>query len=781
MRLALHQVTAQGWFAERIERAAVGVENLFTALWWTGAHGWGYEHPARWVRNMILYADYTGTAHPGIREVGEGLLEVFRSGRADVDYAQHGLAVYNHEELLMGLTWYARWSGDSRIVEAARALAGFITEHHPRNAHYYKSLAIGRLLDCDNAFVDLSARTAALAIAEGEGTALLNLSAHGAAAAMIACFHVQLYEETGDARYLGWARDIQQAIYARQMVTGGIGETLHFTESPGESDLHDETCQTAWWLLLNLTLWRATGEMSYLDLAERIFLNHLLFQQLHRGEDAGFTAMNDIDQGCRGEHNYICCDNEGFYALLETLTHVFTIDQAARTLSVNLFLPAEGRVAWADGADTRVTLHTDYPVRGSVRLRVDGAAAAFRLRVRIPGWTRLAGVYLNGMAVDAVAKDGYVALERTWTTGDEVTVVFPLPLRVEVDNSGKGAQAGRVCIDGVEQEAKRVAVFAGPAVAAIFRMGHGNDVSWVWTGDYTEILDTGGCANLGYPASRPDYLLRDGVEAHSGHIAALTEITTGSLPSLRWSQELDGVRMEHTVEVLPGLPVTLRHREEIIGWDGRGVLLCAGLRFALRKNKRNQVYTTRDYSWPYPPAVATTKPNLENIAHEEYGYGTFSRYEPLEDGVELAKTGVLRMSNAYFRAISLYDPEPVEKLVCRATEDWVGVYLQPMPAERIVLTRQLVFPLAARPLCQSEVAVMTERAGQVQATVSPDGATVRLDGPLTYGVPVYLPANSGLHLGQVLANAEYAATVYADGTGVLLAVVSVPGEYRVVG
>ena len=43
-----------------------------------------------------------------------------------------------------------------------------------------------------------------------------------------------------------------------------------------------------------------------------------------------------------------------------------------------------------------------------------------------------------------------------------------------------------------EVQAKRLAVLNGPLVLTILRTAHGNDASWVWNGDYPEVLDCGG-------------------------------------------------------------------------------------------------------------------------------------------------------------------------------------------------------------------------------------------------------------------------------------------------
>ena len=774
--LALRDVAAHGWLAERLERAMTAVENLFASLWWTGAHGWGYEHPARWARNVARWIEQTGAGHPGLSECGETLLQLIAEGKTDADYAQHQIAVYNHEELLMGLLACYGHTGDGRYLDAAKGVGRYIADHHAVNGHYYKKLAIGRLFDLADASGDASFRDAAVEIADWLPLEMLNLDAHGAAAAMIGAWYVQLATVTGNVKYLEWARQIHRAMADRQFVTGGIGEMLAFAAPPEDSDLHDETCQTAWWMLFNLALWRATGETAHLDTVERVFFNHFLFQQLHRGEDSGFGAMGDIDQGYRGSHNYICCDNEGFYAMQELLRHAYTVDRAGRAISAHFILPSEVTAAFADGA-VRVRQESAYPVRGEARFRISTPApTVFSLRVRVPGWTRAAGVYLNGEPVEHYTDGAYVIVERTWADGDALAVLFPLPLRAEADNTGAGADTAEVSIDGVTQPAKRVAILCGPVIAALFRAGHGNDMSWVWTGDYPEVLDTGGCPHLGYPASNPDYLLRNGETRHTGSACGMT-VETAGLPTVRWTADLGSARVEHIVTVLPGLPLTLEHRETVTGWDGEGTLLCAGVRYALRKTKHNMRYTAHLHQRAYPEPMVTTKPDISDITHEEYGHGTFSRYERLEDGAALPVTGALRLDNGYFRTICRYDAAQVAQVVCRRTDDWVGVYLQPKPATEITLTRRLVFPLAEKPLCQSVVKQQEERARQVSATL--EGNLLTLAGPLLLDAPAQIPRVEGLKEGMTLTSASMCATLYPYDAEHFVARVDVPGVYKI--
>jgi len=791
----LAHVRAGGWLGERIERGMVAVDNLFGSLWWHGS-GWGYEHVARWIRNETLYGRYSGRFHPALGSVLEEMLALVADGRAFPDYATHALAAYNEEEFLMGLLSYYGQFPEPRILEAARRLGRSLADHHPVLAgnHYYKSLAIGRLLELAAASGDSSFRDAAVAIAEDQQLAILKIrgsgpdeaqgGTHGAAACMILCWHLELHRTTSERRYLDWATQTWQAIRDRAFITGGLGEHLRFLQPPGEGqDLHDETCQHAWWLTANLRFWSVTGETKYLDYAERILFNHLLFAQLHRGEDAGFCALGNIDQGFRGQHNYICCDNEGVYALLETTRHIVTVDAPHRDVAVNFLIPAEILAALDGQKPVRLRVETDYPVHGRVHITVLApSAVAFTLRVRMPGGARPASIRVNNKSAAAGTDGSYVVVNRTWADGDMLDVVFPVAMRVEADNTGHGARSVPVVIDGHDVRAKRVGVFHGPVLAAMFRTAHGNDLNWVWTGDYPEALDSGGCVFEDYPTSASDYLESDGKRFHTGRPAERTEIvSTGRAPVISWSHRLaERVRITQKVTVLPGLPVTLDWRQTIEGSEKTDTLLCGGVRFGVAKRSKSVNYG--DCAFPYPFPALTTRDDLSANVGFIAGGGSFSLSEMLADGCEVKKTGTFRMSNGSFRAICHYDTSAVSRLVGRVAPEWAGVYFQPVPGERAVLQRRLVFPLYEQPLSQDLTRLERQSVAELTFTVEPAGAgtfTLRIAGPNVQNTPILVPGSTGLKAGWVVHNDSVAAVLLHYDADRLVVRLPAPGFYSV--
>jgi len=791
--LDIGQVKVSGWLGERIDRGIVAVDNLFGSLWWHGSM-WGYEHVARWIRNQILYGRYSGRFHPAIPGVKDALLGLVADGRAFARYAENALAAYNEEEFLMGLLSHYEHYRETAVLDAATRIASSIAGNHRILAgnHYYKSLAIVRLLDLVRLGGDKTFLSAAIEIAGDQKLAMLKVEGqgengnfggtHGAAACMILCAHVDLFEATGDKRYMDWAVHSWQAIRERMFITGGIGEHLRFLKPPEEGqDLHDETCQHSWWLMANFRLWHATGEARYLDMAERIIYNHLLFSQLHLGEDAGFCALGNVDQGFRGQHNYICCDNEGFLALIETARRIVTSDAARREASVNLLVPATCSLPLGGKEDVRLSIETDYPINGRVTVRVEtGQPARFTLKVRVPGGQAPASFTMNGGKADVAFEGGYVSSDRVWKNGDALNIVFPIAMRAEADNTGSGAKSAPVILDGRQVPAKRIGVFHGPVLAVLFRTGHGNDLNWVWTGDYPEVLDSGGCVFENYPTSKSDYLQAREGQFDTGRAADRTEVTTtGRAPLVRWSHTLNGrVVLSQEVRIHPGLPVTMDWTERIKGLGEGESIQCSGMRFGVAKRS---ISTYGNCGFPYPFPAVTTRDDLSANVGFVAGGGSFSLAEKLEDGAALEKTGTYRLSNGYFRAICHYDKAEVARVVGRVAKEWAGIYFEPQPGATM-LTRRLVFPLAQKPLNQDLTLLETKNAKVVRFNVERGpGAqtTVEISGPLVQDMPLIVPRSTGLRAGWLLHNATHAAVLLDWDAGNLVVRLPAPGTYAV--
>jgi glycosyl hydrolase family 127 (putative beta-L-arabinofuranosidase) len=93
------------------------------------------------------------------------------------------------------------------------------------------------------------------------------------------------------------------------------------------------------------------------------------------------------------------------------------------------------------GDGTRVTIaeETDYPFRETVRLTITtDAPVRFPLVLRIPAWAANAAISIaDARGVPCAAHPSapcpasFVTVERTWSSGDVVTLTLPMPSRIQ--------------------------------------------------------------------------------------------------------------------------------------------------------------------------------------------------------------------------------------------------------------------------------------------------------------------------------------------------------------
>lgn len=120
---------------------------------------------------------------------------------------------------------------------------------------------------------------------------------------------------------------------------------------------------------------------------------------------------------------------------------------------LNAYGPARMSCVLPGGLRLVLTQETDYPVGGRVKLRVEPAGAArFNLRLRIPAWSAGTQARINGQPYAApIEPGGYLALERDWNPGDEITLDLDMAPRY---------------VSGQREQTGRAALFAGPLLLA---------------------------------------------------------------------------------------------------------------------------------------------------------------------------------------------------------------------------------------------------------------------------------------------------------------------------
>lgn len=186
--------------------------------------------------------------------------------------------------------------------------------------------------------------------------------------------------------------------------------------------------------MLKLTrhLYAWTGDPRYFDYYERSLLN-MRIGTIH--PKTGVTQYYlSLTPGAWKTFNtdydsFWCCTGTGVEEYSKLNDSIYWHDDDG--LYVNLFVPSE--LDWAEKG-LKVRQETKFPESDTTTLSVTASEPVhMAVRIRIPEWARSGGsVKVNGRPLEVLAGPGsYLAIARTWKTGDRVELTLPMHLREE--------------------------------------------------------------------------------------------------------------------------------------------------------------------------------------------------------------------------------------------------------------------------------------------------------------------------------------------------------------
>ncbi|WP_408078670.1 glycoside hydrolase family 127 protein [Sphingomonas plantiphila] len=247
----------------------------------------------------------------------------------------------------------------------------------------------------------------------------------------------RVFEATGEARYNQAAAFFWRTVArTRSFATGGHGDNEHFFPT-AEFEEHvfsakaSETCCQHNMLKLARALFLHDPQAEYADYYERTLYNGILASQ---DPDSG---MATYFQGARPgymklyhtpEDSFWCCTGTGMENHVKYRDSIYFHDAAS--LYVNLFLPSS--VTWKDKG-AKLTQTTRFPDAASTMLTWTlETPVAIALKLRHPRWSRTATVRINGTeTVRSSTPGSFIAVERTWRTGDRVELELQMEVAAE--------------------------------------------------------------------------------------------------------------------------------------------------------------------------------------------------------------------------------------------------------------------------------------------------------------------------------------------------------------
>jgi hypothetical protein len=255
-------------------------------------------------------------------------------------------------------------------------------------------------------------------------------------------------------------RDYDTLMGLYGQVPGGMfGADENCRKGYGDPRQGAETCSMVEYMHSFEMLTRVTGDPLWADRCEEVAFNSLPASQppdqrglhyLTASNQPVLDAKNHSpgiqNGGCMfayDPHGYRCCQHNVAHGWPYYAEEMWLATPDAG-LAASLYAPSEVRAKVGssaealakvgDGAEVTITETTGYPVDEQVTLTVATAKAVrFPLYLRVPRWCTGAKVAVNGKAVDVKAAPlSYIAIERTWSNGDSVTLELPMHLAATV-------------------------------------------------------------------------------------------------------------------------------------------------------------------------------------------------------------------------------------------------------------------------------------------------------------------------------------------------------------
>jgi len=358
-----------------------------------------------------------------------------------------------HQIVEMGLAKLYRVTGDERYLNLAKFM---LDCRGPQSA---EQGAGNRYVEADRRVVDQDT-----AVTGGHAVRAMYMYSGMADVAAL----------TGDMAYVNALDKIWENVASRKLhVTGGVGARAAGESFGADYELpnmsaYNETCAAVGNDYWNQRLFLLHADAKYIDVMERTLYNGLISGVALDGQTFFYenpleaTGNASKDQR-RPWFGVACCPGNITRFMASVPGYVYA--QRGDSIWVNLYMSNNAEIKMDNGRTVKLAQVTKYPWDGDVKMTVNpDQSGSMTINVRIPGWARnqpiasdlyrfaadsseRATLKVNGSAVPIKLDKGYVALTRTWKSGDTIELNLPMPVRRVVANSNVVADRGRVSLE----------------------------------------------------------------------------------------------------------------------------------------------------------------------------------------------------------------------------------------------------------------------------------------------------------------------------------------------
>lgn len=254
----------------------------------------------------------------------------------------------------------------------------------------------------------------------------------------------KLYDITKEQRYKDMAMFFwEQVVTNRSYVLGGNSIREHFgPENNEELGIQTmETCNTYNMLRLTEFLFRWSPEVRYMDYYERALYNHILASQdPESGMKSYFipTEPGHFKIYCSPDDSFWCCTGTGMENPARYTRNIY--NKFENDLYINLFIDSE---ATFEDEGIKITQNTKFPESNQSTIVFNEInEEELSVHIRIPYWiAREAEIIVNNQDVYTQKENGYLTIQRNWSSGDRIDIKLPMNLHTYIAKDDPHKQA----------------------------------------------------------------------------------------------------------------------------------------------------------------------------------------------------------------------------------------------------------------------------------------------------------------------------------------------------
>jgi len=272
---------------------------------------------------------------------------------------------------------------------------------------------------------------------------------------MMSCYDglLELYKVTGKPEYLEAVIKTAQNILATEINIAGSGSafecwygTIEHQTRPTYHTM--ETCVTTTWMKLCHKLLDITGDPKYADQIEISFYNALMASMKYdASEIAKYSPLEGMrhagEEQCSMHIN--CCNANGprGFAMMPD----FGVKAVEKNIFINYYGASTATVPLEKNKTIKIHQKTTYPESGHILMQImPSTETEFSLNLRIPLWSSLTKVEVNGKTLEGAPPGSYLTITRTWTQNDEISIELDMRGKLHQNHAHQAITRGPIVL-----------------------------------------------------------------------------------------------------------------------------------------------------------------------------------------------------------------------------------------------------------------------------------------------------------------------------------------------